>query len=62
MAEMMTWAKIFAVTDLDPALICKDQHDPVQGRAGSGRPCLEKDPEAKVMVIMDGSVLSRGWC
>ncbi len=57
MAEIMTWAKIFAVTDLDPALITRINITPFNSVQSAVDKAMERDPEAKVMVIMDGSVL-----
>ncbi len=57
MAEIMTWARIFAVTDLDPALMARINMTPFKDVQSAVDKALENDPEAKVMVIMDGSVL-----
>lgn len=57
MAEIMTWARIFAVTDLDPSLIARINMTPFNDVQSAVDKALENDPEAKVMVIMDGSVL-----
>ncbi len=56
-AEIMTWAKISAVTDLDPALISRINMTPFRDVQSAVDDALEKRPDAKVMVIMDGSVL-----
>jgi nickel-dependent lactate racemase len=56
-AEIMTWAKISAVTDLDPALIARINMTPFQDVQSAVDDALEKRPDAKVLVIMDGSVL-----
>ena len=56
-AEIMTWAKIFAVTDLDPALIRRINMTPFKDVQSAVDRAIENDPDSKVMVIMDGSVL-----
>ncbi|MGD0816915.1 MAG: nickel-dependent lactate racemase [Methanomassiliicoccales archaeon] len=56
-AEIMTWAKIFAVTDLDPDLIGRINMTPFKDVQSAVDKAMENDPDAKVMVIMDGSVL-----
>jgi nickel-dependent lactate racemase len=56
-AEIMTWAKIFAVTDLDPASITRINMTPFPDVQAAVDRAMEFDPDAKVMVIMDGSVL-----
>jgi nickel-dependent lactate racemase len=56
-AEIMTWAKIFAVTDLDPALMRRINMTPFKDVQSAVDKAIEDRPDAKVMVIMDGSVL-----
>ncbi len=56
-AEIMTWAKISAVTDLDPALIARINMTPFKDVQTAVDHAIEKGPDTKVMVIMDGSVL-----
>jgi nickel-dependent lactate racemase len=56
-AEIMTWAKIFAVTDLDPSLISRINMTPFNDVQSAVNDVIENDPDATVMVIMDGSVL-----
>ncbi|HEY3419733.1 MAG TPA: nickel-dependent lactate racemase [Methanomassiliicoccales archaeon] len=56
-AEIMTWAKISAVTDLDPALIRRINMMPFKEVQSAVDQAIENGPESKVMVILDGSVL-----
>jgi hypothetical protein len=56
-AEIMTWAKIFAVTDLDPASITRINMTPFPDVQAAVDRAMEFDPDAKVLIIMDGSVL-----
>jgi nickel-dependent lactate racemase len=56
-AEIMTWARIFAVTDLDPALIARINMTPFKDVQSAVDKAIENDPYAQVLVIMDGSVL-----
>jgi nickel-dependent lactate racemase len=56
-AEIMTWARIFAVTDLDPALIGRINMTPFQDVQSAVDRAIDDHPGAKVLVIMDGSVL-----
>ena len=56
-AEIMTWAKLFAVTDLDPALVRRINMTPFKDVQSAVDRAIENDPGSKVMVIMDGSVL-----
>ena len=56
-AEIMTWAKIFAVTDLDPGLIGRINMTPFGNAQSAVDRAIEEQPDAKVLVIMDGSVL-----
>ena len=56
-AEIMTWAKIFAVTDLDPALMESINMTPFPDVQSAVDQAMGVDPDTKVMVIMDGSVL-----
>ncbi len=56
-AEIMTWAKISAVTDLDPSLIRRINMTPFNDAQSAVNDVIENDPDATVMVIMDGSVL-----
>ena len=56
MAEIATWATICAVTDLDPELLSNANITPFPTVADAVADALEADPEAKVIVLMDGSV------
>ena len=56
-AEIMTWAKILSVTDLDPALMTRINMMPFPNVQAAVDRAIEFDPDAKVLIIMDGSVL-----
>jgi nickel-dependent lactate racemase len=56
MAEIATWANICAVTDLDPEILRKANITPYPSVADAVAEALKKDPSAKVIVLMDGSV------
>ncbi|MCQ2084841.1 MAG: general glycosylation pathway protein, partial [archaeon] len=56
MAEIATWAKICAVTDLDPEIISSANMTPYKSVADAVSDALAANPEAKVMVFMEGSV------
>ncbi len=56
MAEIATWANICAVTDLDPEILRKANITPYPSVADAVAGALKKDPSAKVIVLMDGSV------
>lgn len=56
-AEIMTWAKIYAVTDLDPELIRGINMTPFNEVQSAVDQAIESGPGSQVMVIMDGSVL-----
>jgi nickel-dependent lactate racemase len=57
MAEIMTKAKVFAVTDLDPTLIRSINMTPFSDVQSAVDAAIANDPDAKVLVIMDGSVV-----
>ena len=56
-AEIMTWARIFAVTDLDPVLIGRINMTPFMDVQSAVDRAIDDRPGATVLVIMDGSVL-----
>ena len=60
-AEVMTWAKVFAVTDLDPGLMRKINMTPFDNVQSGVNRTLEDRPGSKVLVIMDGGVLVPRW-
>lgn len=56
MAEIATWASIWAVTDLDPTLLQKANITPFPTVQSAVDEALKENPSARVMVLMDGSV------
>ena len=56
MAEIATWASIWAVTDLDPELLRKANITPFPSVQAAVDEALRQNPSARVMVLMDGSV------
>ncbi len=56
MAEIATWASIWAVTDLDPELLRNANITPFPTVADAMAEAFKENPDAKVMVLMDGSV------
>lgn len=56
MAEIATWADIWAVTDLDPETISAANITPFPTVKDALGKALEQKPDAKVIVLMDGSV------
>ena len=56
MAEIATWAKICAVTDLDPEIISSANMTPYKTVQEAVDDALAANPDAKVMVFMEGSV------
>ena len=56
MAEIATWASIWAVTDLDPELLRNANITPFPTVADAMAQAFEENPDARVMVLMDGSV------
>lgn len=56
MAEIASWARIYAVTDLDPDMIRKAHMTPFDTVEEALREALEERPEAKVLVLTDGSM------
>ncbi len=56
MAEIATWAKICAVTDLDPEIIRSANMTPYKTVQEAVDDAIAADPDVKVMVFMEGSV------
>ena len=56
MAEIATWASIWAVTDLDPELLRNANITPFPTVADAMAEAFRENPDARVMVLMDGSV------
>ena len=56
MAEIATWASIWAVTDLDDELLSNANIRPFPTVADAVAEALRENPDAKVIVLMDGSV------
>ena len=56
MAEIATWASIWAVTDLDPELLSGANITPFPTVQAAVDEALRENPSARIMVLMDGSV------
>ena len=56
MAEIAVWADIWAVTDLDPELISSANITPFPSVEAAVKKALEENPEARVLILSDGSV------
>ncbi len=56
MAEIATWASIWAVTDLEPKLLEDANITPFPSVGEAVARALAENPDARVMVLMDGSV------
>jgi len=56
MAEIMTWANVGAVTDLDPKIISKANMTPYKTVQEAVDSALSKNPKAEFLILMDGSV------
>ncbi len=56
MAEIATWASIWAVTDLDPELLRGANITPFPTVQAAVDEALRENPSARFMVLMDGSV------
>ena len=56
MAEIATWANIWAVTGLDDAIIKSANMTPEKSVAEALKDALDANPDARVMVLADGSV------
>ena len=56
MAEIAVWADIWAVTDLDPELISSANITPFPSVAAAMERALKENPDARVLILSDGSV------
>ena len=56
MVEIATWAKICAVTDLDPAIISGANMTPYKTVEEALKDALAANPDARIEVFMEGSV------
>ncbi len=56
MAEIATWADIWAVTDLDPEILRRANITPYATVADAVAAALEWKPDARFTILMDGSV------
>lgn len=56
MAEIATWASIWAVTDLDPEILRNANITPFPSVQAAVDATLEENPSARFLVLMDGSV------
>ncbi|MCL2295811.1 MAG: nickel-dependent lactate racemase, partial [Methanomassiliicoccaceae archaeon] len=56
MAEIAVWADIWAVTDLDPEMIRAANITPFPTVDAAVKEALRQNPDARVIVLMDGSV------
>jgi nickel-dependent lactate racemase len=56
MAEIATWASIWAVTGLDPEILSKANIRPYPTVDAAMKDAFKDNPKARVIVLMDGSV------
>jgi nickel-dependent lactate racemase len=56
MAEIMVWADVWAVTDLDKELINSANMRPFDTVADAVGEALKQKPSARILILMDGSV------
>ena len=56
MAEIAVWADIWAVTDLDPEIISAANITPFPSVAAAVERALKENPDARIMILSDGSV------
>ena len=56
MAEIATWASIWAVTDLDPQLLSDANIKPFSSVSAAVAEALIENPRARIIILMDGSV------
>ena len=56
MAEIATWASMWAVTDLDPELLRKANITPKKSVEEAVRDALALKPEGRLIVLAEGSV------
>jgi nickel-dependent lactate racemase len=56
MAEIAVWARMFAVTDLDPQMLRDANMTPFASTQEAVDAALKDNPSAKVLISMDGSI------
>ncbi|MDR2865819.1 MAG: nickel-dependent lactate racemase [Methanomassiliicoccaceae archaeon] len=56
MAEIMVWAEVWAVTDLQKGLISSANMRPFDTVADAVSEALRQKPDARILILMDGSV------
>jgi nickel-dependent lactate racemase len=56
MAEIAVWADIWAVTDLDPEIISSANITPFPSVADAVKKGLSENPDARIIILTDGSV------
>ena len=56
MAEIAVWADIWAVTDLDPELISSANITPFPSVEDAVKKALSENPDARILILSDGSV------
>ena len=56
MAEIMVWADVWTVTDLDKRLITSANMRPFDNVADAVREALSQKKDARILILMDGSV------
>lgn len=56
MAEIAVWADIWAVTDLDPEIISAANITPFPSVGDAVKKMLDENPDARIIVLSDGSV------
>ena len=56
MAEIAVWADIWAVTDLDPEIISAANITPFPSVDAAVKKALAENPDARIMILSDGSV------
>ncbi len=56
MAEIAVWADIWAVTDLDPELISSANITPFPSVEAAVKQALAEKPDARILILSDGSV------
>jgi nickel-dependent lactate racemase len=56
MAEIMVWADVWAVTDLDDELISSANMRQFRTVADAVKEALKQRPDARILILMDGSV------
>lgn len=56
MAEIAVWADIWAVTDLDPEIISSANITPFPSVSAAVERALKENPDARILILSDGSV------